>query len=108
MIIDGWQKIEDEISVPAAAGKIRVILENAADHDAYFDDIRFLPVDAGMKAYVYDPVKGILRAELDDNNYAKFYDYDDEGRLIRIRKETERGIMTIQETNYNSSNTITD
>ncbi len=50
-----------------------------------------------MKSYVYDPVTLRLAAELDDNNYATFYQYDEEGKLIRIKKETERGVETIQE-----------
>ena len=37
-------------------------------------------------------------AELDENNYATFYEYDDDGTLIRVKKETERGIKTIKET----------
>jgi hypothetical protein len=37
-------------------------------------------------------------AELDENNFATFYDYDNEGIPIRVRKETERGIMTLKET----------
>jgi len=36
-------------------------------------------------------------AELDENNFATFYEYDDEGGLVRMKKETERGIMTIKE-----------
>jgi hypothetical protein len=36
-------------------------------------------------------------AELDENNFATFYEYDDEGSLVRVKKETERGIMTIKE-----------
>jgi hypothetical protein len=36
--------------------------------------------------------------EMDENNFATFYEYDDEGILIRVKKETERGIMTIKET----------
>ncbi len=104
-VIDGWQKIQQNISVPSNADKIKIILNNSSNTDeAFFDDIRMQPADAAMKAFVYDPVMGIMRAELDDNNYAKFYDYDDEGKLIRIRQETERGVMTIQETNYNTSN----
>ena len=39
-----------------------------------------------------------LMAELDENNYATFFEYDDDGTLIRLKKETERGIMTIKET----------
>jgi len=38
-----------------------------------------------------------LMAELDENNYATFYEYDDDGTLIRVKKETERGIQTIKE-----------
>jgi hypothetical protein len=37
-------------------------------------------------------------AELDENNYATMYEYDDDGTLIRLKKETERGIKTITET----------
>ncbi|MBI3883032.1 MAG: hypothetical protein HY305_02130 [Sphingobacteriales bacterium] len=37
-------------------------------------------------------------AELDENNYASFYEYDDDGTLTRVKKETERGIKTITET----------
>jgi hypothetical protein len=51
-----------------------------------------------MKSYVYNPVNLRLMAEMDENNYATFYEYDDEGTLIRVKKETERGIMTIKET----------
>jgi hypothetical protein len=41
-------------------------------------------------------------AELDENNYATFYEYDLEGGLIRVKKETEKGIFTIQETRSNT------
>ena len=45
-----------------------------------------------------DPVNLRLMAELDENNYATFYEYDDDGTLVRLKKETERGIKTIKET----------
>jgi len=54
-----------------------------------------------MKSYVYDPISKKLVAELDERNYATFYEYDEEGKLIRVKKETEKGIKTIQE-NRNS------
>jgi hypothetical protein len=44
-----------------------------------------------------------LMAELDERNYAKLYEYDEEGKLIRVKKETEKGVMTIQENRENSS-----
>jgi YD repeat-containing protein len=50
-----------------------------------------------MKSFIYDPITLRFTAELDENNFATFYDYDEQGQLIRIRKETDRGIMTIKE-----------
>ena len=35
---------------------------------------------------------------MDQNNFATFYQYDEEGNLFLVKKETERGIKTIQET----------
>jgi hypothetical protein len=66
-------------------------------YGAYLDDLRMYPVDGTMKSFVYDDTYQRLQAELDENNYATFYDYDHEGNLIRVRKETERGILTLQE-----------
>ena len=56
-----------------------------------------------MITYVYDPITLRLMAEMDERNYAKIYEYDEEGKLIRVKKETEKGIMTIQQTNENTS-----
>ena len=96
-IIDGWQRIEEAFLLPAGAKKIEIILGNDGSDKVYFDDVRFFPFDANMKSFVYDPNSNRLMAELDENNYATFYEYDDEGGLIRVKKETERGVMTIQE-----------
>jgi hypothetical protein len=63
-----------------------------------FDDIRFEPFNSSMKSFVYDPATLRLMAELDENNYATFYEYDDDGTLSRVKKETQRGIQTIKET----------
>ena len=97
-IIDGWQRIEEEFKIPEEAIKIKVSLNNSdSTKDAFFDDVRFFPFNATMKSFVYDPVTLRLSAELDERNYATFYEYDEEGALIRIKKETARGVMTIQE-----------
>ena len=100
IIIDDWQKIEGEVIVPPNATDIKIKLE-CQSGNCYFDDIRFVPLNGSMKSYVYDPVSLRLVAELDERNYATFYEYDEEGKLIRVKKETEKGIMTIQE-NRNS------
>lgn len=99
-IIDGWQKIDSVITIPTGATSIKIGLK-VTSGDAYFDDIRFFPLDGSMISYVYDPVSLRLMAQLDERNYATLYEYDEEGKLIRVKKETEKGIMTIQENRDN-------
>lgn len=99
-VIEGWQRIEESFTIPLGATHVNLNLINLGGSgapDAYFDDIRIFPRDGQMKTYVYDPISLRLSAMLDENNYATFYEYDEEGKLIRIKKETEKGIMTIQE-----------
>ena len=74
----------------------------------YFDDIRMQPFNANMKSYVYDPHTLKLSAELDENNYATFYEYDEEGQLVRVKKETSQGIKTINETRSAQQKAISD
>lgn len=100
-IIDGWQRIEGVFSANSV-GEIQVELKSLSG-TSYFDDIRIFPYDGSMMSYVYDPLSLRLMAELDERNYAKLYEYDEEGKLIRIKKETEKGIMTIQENRDNNS-----
>ena len=97
-VIEGWQRIEQKFTIPTGATFVNLKLINiSGTTDAFFDDIRIFPVDGQMKTYVYDPLTMRLSAVLDENNYATFYEYDEEGKLIRVKKETEKGIMTIQE-----------
>lgn len=97
-VIDNWQRIFGTFTIPSGTRKVRVILVNEyAGNFAVFDDIRIHPVDGNMKTYVYDNATLRLSAELDENNYATFYNYDEEGRLVKIKKETARGIKTLEE-----------
>jgi len=103
-IIDGWQRIEKIITLNSgAASNFSLTMKCASGGQCYFDDIRVFPLDGSMVTYVYDPVSLRLMAELDERNYAKLYEYDEEGKLIRVKKETENGIMTIQENRENNS-----
>jgi len=97
LIIEGWQRIEETFIVPELAETITVELNNQGDNKVFFDDIRIFPFEGNMKSYVYDPDTKRLIADLDQNNYATIYEYNDEGEMIRVKKETERGIMTISE-----------
>lgn len=102
VIIDGWQRIEDTLSIHPDAIDITIRL-TSTNGNVFYDDIRFFPFDASMKSYVYDPLNMRLAAELDERHYATFYEYNELGQLTRIKKETEKGVMTIQETKNNSS-----
>lgn len=97
-VIDGWQQWRYHFDIPIAAdGNLIVQFASEVNSECYVDDIRIQPVYSELKSYVYDPLNLRLMAELDDNNYASFYEYDEEGKLARIKRETERGIYTIQE-----------
>jgi hypothetical protein len=97
-MIEGWQRYEGIITIPSNASSLTLTLQASPSSVTYFDDIRIHPFNAEMKSYVYNATNLRLMAELDDNNYATFYEYDDDGTLIRLKKETERGIQTIKET----------
>jgi|GEM_PF-777171 len=97
-IIEGWQRIEQVVNVPEGTERISINLQSTGATRVYFDDIRVHPYNANMRSFVYNPVNLRLMAELDENNYATFYEYDDDGTLIRLKQETERGVKTIKET----------
>ena len=97
-IVEGWQRIEELVPIgDIAPTSIKIQFSNASGADAYMDDLRILPAEGKMKSFVYDARTLRLMAQLDENNYATFYEYDDEGTLVRTKRETERGIVTIQE-----------
>jgi hypothetical protein len=96
-MIDGWQRYEAKFT-PAAFGNVTINFFNNTTNPIYWDDIRVQPFNSQMKSYVYDPVSMRLVAELDANNYATFYEYDEEGTPVRTKAETQRGIQTIKET----------
>lgn len=99
-IIEGWQRYEQVIFIPSAATRLEIKLKNTSPsaNNIYFDDFRIHPFNSNMKTFAYSPINLRLMAEMDENNYASFYEYDDEGTLVRVKKETQKGIKTIQET----------
>lgn len=68
--------------------------------DVYVDDIRIQPVDAQVACHVFNPDNLTLLATLNDQHFASLYQYDAEGRLVRKLAETERGIVTLEESHY--------
>ncbi|MEL7221675.1 MAG: hypothetical protein AAGJ93_10175, partial [Bacteroidota bacterium] len=95
--IDGWQRLQSSFTIPMDAAYMYLTLQRSQGQQTYYDDLRIIPEDAVGKGFVYDPESMRLMAELDDNNYATYYEYDDAGLLSRVKRETERGIVTIQE-----------
>ena len=111
-IINGWQKIEAEFTIPTYlpnpyyCTSIVLFKEDSRVYggspaNAYFDDLRIFPADASFVSYVYNNKTLKLEAVLDNNNYAQLYSYDEEGNLFLVRKETSKGIITIQESRKN-------
>lgn len=98
-IVNGWQKIEVSFTLPnnQPNGTDFKISFFGGPNAGWFDDLRIFPKQATMTTYVYDHKNRQLKAMLDENNYATFYEYSQASEMIRVKKETERGIMTIQE-----------
>jgi hypothetical protein len=96
-IIEGWQRYEQVVTLPAGSTQLSIYLESLNSTTLFLDDLRIHPYNANMKSFAYDPGNLRLMAELDENNYATFFEYDDDGTLVRKKKETERGIKTISE-----------
>lgn len=94
-IIDGWQQVEVAFTCSATAS---IWLPEIF----YIDDMRIFPADANIKSFVYNPLNQKLMATLDENNFAKMFEYDQEGNLIRVKKETEKGVMTVSESRSNN------
>ena len=95
-VVEGWKRVEivfDHLSATSFDFTIQ-----PSGGTVYIDDIRIYPINAHVKSYVYDPVTLKLVAELDENNFASFFEYNDEGMMIRAKKETEKGIVTLRET----------
>jgi hypothetical protein len=68
----------------------------------WIDDVRIQPYDAQAVCYVYDIDNLRLLTTFDDQHFGLFYQYNAEGQLVRKIIETERGMKTVQETQYNA------
>jgi len=99
-IVEGWKLMEGVIDLTSgfpSGTSVTIGIEPVNGENVYIDDIRIHPKDAQMKTYAYSDKNYRLMAELDENNFATFYEYDDEGILNRVKKETERGIVMLKE-----------
>jgi hypothetical protein len=99
--IEGWQRIETTFTVPVSGNVQLQFYYTGTGTIHLIDDIRIQPFTSAQVTYVYDPVTLWLLAELDNRNFATFYNYDEEGALVQVKKETEKGIMTLQTSRNN-------
>lgn len=106
-VIEGWQRYEGVFTIPIDATNLELKMSSTGNKDVYWDDLRLHPFNSNMKSFVYDPVTLRLLAEQDENNYTSYYEYDDDGTVIRVKKETERGVKTITESRSSLQKKIT-
>jgi hypothetical protein len=99
-VVEGWKRLELTFVASGSQFKLELIPTGTI----YIDDVRLLPNDVEMNSYVYDAITLKLMAQLDENNFATLYEYDEEGTPVRVKKETEKGIMTLKESRQSLRN----
>lgn len=107
--VGSWTLMSLEVIVPekfdlGATHLLKVYVENnGSSGDAYFDDLAFHPKDAVMTGNVYEERTGLLKAQLDNDNFATLYNYDNAGRVVSTYKEYSGGVKKITENQYHFS-----
>jgi len=99
-----WYLVSTQIPGSLIQGNITVEIGciNSGSATAYFDDIRFKPVNADMISYVYNNKTGELDYTLGTNNLFLKFQYDSDGKLIKTFKETfGYGVKQLSESIYN-------
>ncbi len=102
--VDGWILYHLDLS-PELLSQITLnskldIYLTSTGGSLFIDDIRFQPLDAQASCFAYDNSLRLV-AQFDDQHFGTYFQYNDEGQLVRKIIETERGRKTIQETQYN-------
>lgn len=100
----GWHLLEVELPKAKLAsfinGDMRVkVYIGTNGGTAYFDDVRFHPMDAQMTSYTYKPLVGMTSSS-DANNKPTLYEYDGFGRLVLV-KDFLGNILKKNEYHYN-------
>ncbi|RMG28779.1 MAG: hypothetical protein D6732_18210 [Methanobacteriota archaeon] len=101
-----WEYLETSCTIPDDPGlewvkfHLQVLGQgNATDRYAYFDEVRIYPADARMSSFAYDPDTWQVTAITDANGVTTYYEYDDAGRLIRVRDQ-DRNLIARHEYRY--------
>ncbi len=67
----------------------------------WVDDLRIQPLDAQVNCHVYDTASLGLVTSFDDQHFGTYYQYNAEGELIRMLRETEKGLKAVKESQVN-------
>jgi hypothetical protein len=98
-----WLLCEATVAgLPATSVAPQLLAAGLGTRRIWLDDVRVQPLAAQVTCSVYDPTSLRLLASFDDQHFGLYYQYNAEGKLVRKLVETERGLKTIQETQYNS------
>ncbi|MCD6066496.1 MAG: hypothetical protein K0S33_1322 [Bacteroidetes bacterium] len=82
------------------------VQSNLASGSIRIDDVRLQPLEATMTAYVYDIRTLRLITSFDDQHFGLYYQYNQEGKLVRKMIETEKGMKTVTETQYHTPTVV--
>ncbi len=105
--VEGWKLVEGTFTLNSfLVSNPFTMLISPTVSNVHIDDIRMHPFDSHLKTYAYNDKNMRLMAEIDENGFATFYEYDEEGLLVRVKKETERGIMTLKESRSSYRKTL--
>jgi uncharacterized repeat protein (TIGR01451 family) len=96
-VVEGWQQVRGTFTCPVNNAVLDLRFKPGSRGTAWYDDLRLHPENGNMKSYVYDLTDYRLRAILDEENFASFFYYDEEGNLYLTKKETVQGVKTITE-----------
>lgn len=98
-----WSLYEAKLPILNNGAEYQIQFQsNLSSGVLYIDDVRQQPLNAQANAYVYDPSTLRLLTSFDDQHFGLYYQYNQQGQLVRKMIETERGMKTVIESQYNS------
>lgn len=96
-----YQVIVKDFSPEIVGATLPVIIRNNIptqyEDSVWIDDVRMQPLEASMTCFVYDRNTLRLLAQFDDQHFGLYSRYNGEGSVVSILRETERGIVTVSE-----------
>jgi hypothetical protein len=97
-------EIKNFNGIPAGTYSVKLLYPTKlTNEEVLVDDFRLQPLNASMNCSVYNTNNSVA-VQFDDQHFGVFYEYDTKGHLVRKSIETERGMKTLQEQQYNSAN----